>query len=167
LHRSSLQIEDITELLEVCVRTTYFHVEDRFYQQKSGMATGSSLSPIISNIFMEHLKQLALDSVPHKPAMRLRYVDDTFVMWPHGTEKLQEFLSRNNLRSTIQFTMETETGDVLVYRNGTALMTKVYWQETHTLLIPTILLTLRDEWCIVSSIEQQPSAQKSKSIPKK
>jgi hypothetical protein len=29
---SSLHIEDIMELLEVCVRTTYFQVEDRFYQ---------------------------------------------------------------------------------------------------------------------------------------
>jgi hypothetical protein len=35
---SSLQIEDIMELLEVHVRTTYFQVEDRFYQQKSRMA---------------------------------------------------------------------------------------------------------------------------------
>jgi hypothetical protein len=127
------------ELLEVCVRTTYFQVEDRFHQQKSGMAMRSSLSPIISSIFMEHFEQLALDSAPHKPAMWLRYVDDTFVVWPHGTEKLKEFLSHtNNLRPTIQFTLKTETGDslpflaVLVYRNGTALLTKVYRKPTHT-----------------------------------
>jgi hypothetical protein len=79
-NRSSLQTEDIMELLEVCVRTTYFQVEDRFYQQKSVMAMESSLSPINSNIFMKHFEQLALDSTPHKPAMWLRYVDDTFVV---------------------------------------------------------------------------------------
>jgi hypothetical protein len=60
------------ELLEVCLRTTYFQVEDRFYQQKSGMAMGSSLFPIIRNIFVEHFEQLSLDSAPHKPAMWLR-----------------------------------------------------------------------------------------------
>jgi hypothetical protein len=49
---------------------------------------GSSLSPVISNIFMEHSEQLALVSAPHKPAMWLRYVEDTFFVWPHGTEKL-------------------------------------------------------------------------------
>jgi hypothetical protein len=106
-NRSSLQIEDVIQLLEVCVRATYFQVEDRYYQQKSSMAMGSSLCPVISNMFMEHFEQLALDPVSHKPAMWLRYVDDTFVVWPHGTEKLQEFLSHiNSLRSNIQFTME-------------------------------------------------------------
>jgi hypothetical protein len=114
-------------------------VEDRFYQQKSGMAMGSSLSPVISNIFVEHFEQLALDLAPHKPAMWLRYVDDTFVVWLHGTEKLKEFFSHiNSLGPTIQFTFETETGEslpfvyVLVYRNGTALLTKVYRKPTHT-----------------------------------
>jgi hypothetical protein len=137
-NQSSLQNEDIMELLEVCVRTTYFQVEDRFYQQKSGMAIESSLSPIVSNIFMEHSEQLALDSVPHKPAMWLRYLDEKFVVWPHGTEKLKEFLSHiNSLRPTIQFTTETETGnslsflDVLVCRNETALLTKIYRKPTH------------------------------------
>jgi hypothetical protein len=67
------------------------------------------------------------------------HVDDTFVVWPHDTEKLKEFLSHiNSLRPTIQFTLETETGDslpfldVLVYRNGTSLLTKVYRKPTHT-----------------------------------
>jgi hypothetical protein len=61
--------------------------------------------------------------------------------------------------------LETETGnslpflDVLVYRNGTALLTKVYRKPTHKLAvifisIPTIVLTLREEWCIVPSREQ-------------
>jgi hypothetical protein len=57
------------ELLEVCVKTTYFQVEDRFYRQKSSVAMGSSLSPVISNIFIEYFEELALSSVPHKPAM--------------------------------------------------------------------------------------------------
>jgi hypothetical protein len=126
------------------------------------MAMGSSVSPVISNIFVERFEQIALDSAPHKPAMWLRYVDDTFVVWPHGTEKLEEFLSHmNSLRPTIQFTLETETGDslpfldVLVCRNGTAVLTKVYRKPTHTgCSIPSILLTLREEWCIVSLREQ-------------
>jgi hypothetical protein len=92
-NRSSLQIEEIMELLVVCVRTTYFQVEDRFYQQKNRVEMGSSLSPIISNIFMEHFEQLSMDSVPHKPAIWLRCVDNTSVMCTHGMEKLKEFLS--------------------------------------------------------------------------
>jgi hypothetical protein len=68
------------ELSEVCVKTTYFQVEDRFYQQKSGMAMGGYLSPIVSDIFMDYFKELALNSALHKPAMWLRHVDETFVV---------------------------------------------------------------------------------------
>jgi hypothetical protein len=55
-NRSSLQTEDIMELSEVCIKTTYFQVEDRLYQQKSRMAMGSSLSKVVSHILRNILK---------------------------------------------------------------------------------------------------------------
>jgi hypothetical protein len=123
--RSVLQVEAIMKLLEVCLRTTYFQVEGKFFQKKDGMAMGSSLSPIVSNIFMEHFKKLALDSAPW-----LRYID-IFVIWPHGLERLQNFLSHfNSLRPSIQFTTKIESKsviqflDVLVIRKGTTRATK-------------------------------------------
>jgi hypothetical protein len=60
--RYVLQVETIMELLEVSLRTTYFQVDDKFIQQKYGMAMGIYLSPIVSNIFMEHFEEKALDS---------------------------------------------------------------------------------------------------------
>jgi hypothetical protein len=38
---SVLQVEAIMELLEICLRTTYFHVDEKFFQQKDGKAMGS------------------------------------------------------------------------------------------------------------------------------
>jgi hypothetical protein len=114
------------ELLEVCLKTTYFQVDDKFFQQKDGMAMGSSLSPIVSNIFMVHFEKLALDSAQYRQS--LRYVDDTFMVWPHGSEQLQNFPNHlNSSRPSIQFTMELESDsaipflDVLVIRKGTTL----------------------------------------------
>jgi hypothetical protein len=49
------------ELMEVCLKTTYFQGDDKFIQQKDGVAMGSSLSPIVSNIYMEHFEKLAFD----------------------------------------------------------------------------------------------------------
>jgi hypothetical protein len=55
---SVLQAKAIMGQLEVHFRAIYFQVDDKFLQQKDGMDTGSSLSPIISNIYMEPFKKL-------------------------------------------------------------------------------------------------------------
>jgi hypothetical protein len=108
-------------------------VDYKFFQQKDGMAMGSSLSPIVSNTFMVRFEKLALDSVQFLPPLWLRYVDFIFVVWPHGPERLQDFLNHlNSLRPSILFTIEIESQsairflDVLAIRKRTALATKVY-----------------------------------------
>jgi hypothetical protein len=50
VERSVLQVEGIMKLLEVCLRTRYFHVDDEFLKQKDGMAIGSCLSPIVRTL---------------------------------------------------------------------------------------------------------------------
>jgi hypothetical protein len=37
------------------------------FSRKKTMAMGSSLSPSVSNIYMEYFEKLALDSAQHKP----------------------------------------------------------------------------------------------------
>jgi hypothetical protein len=40
--RTPLQFEDIMGLLDICLTATYFQFEDKFYQQKEGMAMGNT-----------------------------------------------------------------------------------------------------------------------------
>jgi hypothetical protein len=113
-------VEDEMELLEICLTTTYeyFQFEDKVYQQKGGMAMGDSLSMVVSNIFMEHIEEIILDTADHKPAKLLRYVNDTFVVWPHGPARLQKFLHRlNSIMPTIKFRMKVEANDTLPFLN--------------------------------------------------
>jgi hypothetical protein len=49
---------------------------------------GNSLSPVVSNIFIEHFEEMALTMPDYKPAKWLRYMDNTFVVW----RVIQEFL---------------------------------------------------------------------------
>jgi hypothetical protein len=49
--------------------------------------------------FIEYFEEMALDTADHKPAKWFRYVDDTFVVWHHGSARLQQFLHHLNLPS--------------------------------------------------------------------
>ncbi|PNF25737.1 hypothetical protein B7P43_G14161, partial [Cryptotermes secundus] len=62
------------------LRPTDFQVDDKFFQEKCGLSMRSCLSPIVSNIFMEHSEKMALDSAQHKPSLWPRYLDDELVL---------------------------------------------------------------------------------------
>jgi hypothetical protein len=107
---------------------------------------GSPLSPVIANFYMENFEERALDLTPHKPLCWFRYVDNTFVIWPHVLDKLKDFLNHlNSITQCIQFTIETETEghfpflDIDIYRRPDGS-----WaiKSTINLPIPTSALTL-------------------------
>ena len=88
---------------------------------------------------MEDLEEQAMHSAPLRPNLWLRYVDDTFVIWPHGEQNLQSFHTHlNQMSANIDFTIEKEEEgrraflDVLVTRSGDQLSTAVYRKPTHT-----------------------------------
>jgi hypothetical protein len=62
---------------------------------------GPPLSPVIANCHMEDFEIKAIERATHKPACRYRHVDDNFVTWPHGQEKLTDFLNHLNGIQTI------------------------------------------------------------------
>jgi hypothetical protein len=67
-------------------------------------------------------------------------VDDTFVIWPHGKDKLTEFLKHlNGIHNNIKFTMEIEDEghlpfldiDIYMKMDG-SLGHRVYRKPNHT-----------------------------------
>ena len=137
--RTTIPVPHLVQLTELCVRSTYFSFQNRFYKQKDGAAMGSPLSPIIANLFMEDLEEKAIHSAQSPPTLWIRYVDDTFVIWQHGEDQLLQFHRHLNQQCpSIQFTMEREKEggiaflDVMVIREGDHLHTSVYRKPTHT-----------------------------------
>ena len=139
--RTSLTPDQIIDLLSTCVKSTYFQWRETYYQQSFGTPMGSPISPILANIdFMEDFEQKALETARYKPKLWLRYVDDTFIIWQHGSDKLSDFLDHlNQQHPRIQFTMETETSDSLPFldvliskRVDGSLGHPVYRKPTHT-----------------------------------
>jgi len=96
-------------LFKQVLTTTYFLYDGAFYNQTDGVTMGSPLAPVIANYYMEHFKQLAISMASRKPTHWYRYVDDTFVVWPHREEEFHDFLNHlNNIHPNIKFTMEVE-----------------------------------------------------------
>ncbi|PFX22494.1 Protein fem-1-like B [Stylophora pistillata] len=60
--RTGLSIEEVVELMEVCLTTTYFSFKGKFYKQIHGCAMhmGSPISPIAANLCMEVFEERAL-----------------------------------------------------------------------------------------------------------
>ena len=137
--RTSIPSEHLVRLVELCLWSTYFEFQEKFYEQSDGAAMGSPLSPVIANIYMEHIEEKALQTVPLQPTLWLRYVNDTLVMRPHGQDELQHFHKHiNQQHPNIQFTVEEEKDgklalhDVQVTRSLEGLLTSVYRKPTHT-----------------------------------
>jgi retron-type reverse transcriptase len=100
---------DILALFKHALTSTYFVFDGQYYEQTDGVAMGSPLSPVMANFYTEEFEKTALELAIHKLVCWYRYVDDTFVIWPHGLDKLQEFQNHlNGLHKKIQFTMEIE-----------------------------------------------------------
>jgi hypothetical protein len=55
---SSIQVDDIVELLDICLTTIYFQFEDEFHQKKDGISMGNPLSPVGSSIFIKHFEEI-------------------------------------------------------------------------------------------------------------
>ena len=128
------------DLIQGCLDSNYFIYEEQLYKQTEGLAMGSSLSPVIANLYMEDFEETALETSLLKPKCWLRYVDDVFAVWSHGEVKLCEFLEHiNSIHPKIQFTMEMEENgklpflDVLLIKKpNDSIGHTVYRKPTHT-----------------------------------
>ena len=76
---------------------------------------GSPLSPVLADIYMEYFEEMALGSTSLKPSMWLRYIDDTFILWPHQEDVKILLDHANSIRPSIQFTMEKEQDNKLPF----------------------------------------------------
>ena len=122
-NRTAMTPQQVCSLTELCLKSTYFKHGDQFFEQTDGTAMGSPLSPVVAGLFMEDFEQMALVTADRESKLWLRYMDDTFIVWPHGRTELATFLDHlNGLCQKVQFTMEIEENqlpflDVLVKRN--------------------------------------------------
>ena len=140
--RTNLKVDDIIELLQFVMTTTYFLFRGKIYQQRFGTAMGSPVSPVIANFYMEFLEQKAIATAPIevKPKLWRRYVDDILeIVKSDQVDNLTEHLNSVDPTGSIQFTHEQEVDgkipflDTLIIKkpDGTIKLL-IYRKATHT-----------------------------------
>ena len=137
-NRTNLTAQQITDLLEICLRTTYFVYDEVIYSRVEGAAMGSPVSPIVANLFMEWFEEKAIDTFQFEITIWRRYVDDTMVALCE--DLLDDFTTHiNSIHPAIKFTREEETDmsiamlDTKITRSPRGNMTfTVYRKPTHT-----------------------------------
>ena len=138
---TQLSVDEIIDLLKLCLSNTCFQWRDGFYEQTSGAAMGSPLSPVLANIFMEQFEQIALANSTYVPKLWKRFVDDIFAIWSYGKEHLDTFLNYlNNIHPSIKFTSQHEDDkhslsflDIALTRNHDGTLNHaVFRKPTHT-----------------------------------
>ncbi|XP_021342420.1 uncharacterized protein LOC110442887 [Mizuhopecten yessoensis] len=119
---TNLQIQDIMDLLEFVLTTTYFSFRNSIYQQRFGTAMGSPVSPIVANLFIEHLEQEAIATAPIecKPSLWKRYVDDILEIIRKGSQKdFTTHINTIDATNNIKFTCEEEINGTMTFLDTT------------------------------------------------
>ena len=116
-----------------------------FYVQHNGMAMGSPVAPIITDIFMAKLETTLMDHLEQKGVHEWhRYVDDTFVLVEPNTD-IQEVLDiLNGFHPSIKFTYEAEEDNSLRFldvRVSRSTSTNVFTATIYRKLTSTGLRT--------------------------
>ena len=132
-----LPTNDIMDLLNLCLTSTYFQYNGKHYKQLHGTAMGSPVSVVVAEIVMQSIEEQALATYKQTVPLWLRYVDDTFTaVHKDEIDTFHEHLNRQN--ADIQFTREVEENgkilflDCLVSRHDNKLQTTIYRKPTHT-----------------------------------
>ena len=136
--RTSMKVEQIISLLALCLKTTYFQFQGRFFEQLHGAAMGSAISPIVAKLYMEDFETKAINTAKYPPRIWKRYVDDTCAVIESA--KKARFLEHiKNIDPQSQFTTEDAKADgpipfldkIVLPQPDNSLLTLVYRKPTH------------------------------------
>ena len=147
LFRSALPdyvVDDLFSLLRVTLEQNFFMFDQKIFEQPSGLAMGSPLSPFLAEVFMNnlednHISKLKLfsDHVVHW----YRFVDDVFAVFRGNESDVISFIDDvNKLHPNIDFTYELEQNNSLPFldikvsrdRDRHRLSFNIYRKDTTT-----------------------------------
>ena len=126
----------IIELLELVLTNNHFEFNGNYYHQLSGTAMGTKLTPSYANLFIATFEDKYVYTYSQQPTLRKRFIDDIFLLWPHGKESLLTFIQYlNGVHVTIKFTSDISDKeiaflDLTIYISHPHIYTRLYTKST-------------------------------------
>ena len=106
--RTSLDSNEIISLLKFILSNNFFIYDDKIYKQIHGCAMGSPVSPVVANLCMEAIEEMAINTSEVQPKVWKRYVDDSFCIIKR--DAVNSFhTTLNSIDPHISFTIEEES----------------------------------------------------------
>jgi hypothetical protein len=131
----------LINLSKVVLEQNYFHFENNFYSQESGLAMRSPTSSVFSEIYLQYMENTEIfDILVHNNITGyFRYVDDILVVYDKNiTAIIEVFDSFNKLIPTMKFAIEKEIEnkinflDITISKEQDKLTFDIYRKPTTT-----------------------------------
>ena len=132
--RTSLDSNEIISLLNFVLSNNYFVYDDKIYKQIHGCAMGNPVSPVVANLCMEAIEEVAINSSEVQPKVWKRFVDDSFcIIKRNAVNSFHTTL--NSIDPHISFTIVEESDqqiaflDTLVSRKNNTITIDVFAKQ--------------------------------------
>ncbi|XP_065678938.1 uncharacterized protein LOC136093678 [Hydra vulgaris] len=131
--------------INISTSGSHFLFDGEYYDQTDGVAMGSPLVPILTNIFVAFHEQTWINNCSlTAPLCYKRYVDDIIAISNSEHEAQEFFKHLNKQHKNLKFTMEKEQDNQIVFldvllKKSNSLLTSVYHKKTYTGLLQKIL----------------------------
>ena len=123
--------EIFMKILEFSTTNCNFCFIKKFHKQLQHTAMGSTVCPVIANIYLEHFEFLDIPTSPMLIKWWLRYVDNVCnATRKEQVNRLQEHL--DSIDPHIKFTIELPGTDGLTKPTSNSIESTVYRKPTHT-----------------------------------
>ena len=151
-----ISTDDKVKMAEFILKNNYFQFNGKLKQQISGTAIGSKFAPTYACVFMDQIETDFLRAQKNVPFVWFRYIDDVFLLWTHGENKLKSLMEKlNQFYPNLSFTYESSKNkiaflDCKVNLFENKLNTELYVKPTDThistwVTSPHILSTLKSQ----------------------
>ena len=110
-NRNSVSIHNIITLLEFFLKNTYFPFQGVHFEQVHGVAMASTISPIVTNLFMEDIEIKAISTATNPPKDMAQICYMTLLSSEIQNTAINSYNTSAPLTHTIQFTVETPNID--------------------------------------------------------